>query len=202
LTGRSDCFSLELGIILISGAADALEEGVMKRTSQRYTAAACTFAAALLWATSAQASPVKFTFTGAFNGSFELQDGAPADSFTAGQAFNKSFTNPTGNVGPLGGYVAGYNPAVFSGLDMLINTAANNAFYFDGPKFYSGSEAVPNFPFGSYALRDAFTNASTTLVIGAGAPGAPGPELGGGLLAGLASAFALFATRLRRRPAC
>jgi hypothetical protein len=77
----------------------------------------------------------------------------------------------------------------------VIDTGAEYA----GDVFFTGNVQAPHFDTGIFALENGYTSAPVTLTITAAAPGAPGPEMGAGLLSALAAGLALLVTRVKRR---
>jgi len=170
----------------------------------RLSLAAC--AAAFAFAAPASATPLKFTFTGASVGSFNLDSNpTPANVYSASTMV--SISNATGRFAgfDVATFFAASDAGGFFATDFLtLSTYAD--FY--GQQLYSGSLAHPVFAVGIYDLgtRSAFRDIVLTVTDATGAvfgpsraaPGAPAPEVGAGWLAALAAAAALVLTR--RRP--
>lgn len=143
--------------------------------------------AALAAASPACAAPLLFSFTGTFNGSFLLDSNPVVSSFGA-STFSADYTNGTGDF-PTNANAIFYDPDFNAGFTLTTAPAD-----FKGVILFSGPTGKPHILSGTYTL-DA---GSTTLTIG---PGAPGPEIAGGLFAALAALGALALTR-RPRVAC
>jgi hypothetical protein len=93
----------------------------------------------------------------------------------------------------------GYFP---QGVDLeVLYGARADAYYkrlvFSGPQMYSGAETDPTYLPGSYAVKVGFFGEGERGVVTI-APGAPGPEIGLGLIPALAALAGLAMTRARR----
>ena len=169
---------------------------------------ACAVAGlALSLSAPALATPLTFTFTGAFNGSFML-DSNPVVATSTPIASGVLYTGGTGDFATTRTENAGggpYNIAFFT--DSFLPPVNSNFYstrgvdYGTGPQLFSGTTAAPVFSTGSYAFGEYFSGQPGTLTISGGGgsrgPGAPAPEIGAGWLAGLATLAAFALTRMR-----
>jgi len=142
-----------------------------------------------------QAAPLLFSFSGNVSGSFAI-DSDPVPYFVNGVSFRTNFSDGTGffsgSSGPGTGELDGLDPSWFGGMSLALYPSGGGFLTGNGPQFWSGPLSAPHFVAGSYAMTDQVGNAYSLTISN---PGAPAPELAGGLLAGLAAAFALVATR-------
>lgn len=159
---------------------------IVSSTLRRITVTFGLAAAALALATPASAAPLKFAFTGVFNGSF-LIDSNPAPTFHDSNQFQVDYTAGTGDF-PASANAIFYVNDLPGGFDITTPFADHI-----GPILWTGTTAAPQFKTGKFSLD----GGSTVLNIG---PGAPAPELATGLLAAMAAFGALALTR-RRQPA-
>jgi hypothetical protein len=162
---------------------------------------------ALLSLGAAHASTVWFSLTstgGAYDSSFTLDTTTAPDSSTDGVSF--SYNSVAGSFpGGISAAEVGFGvPAANSGLSGIIAPPPTNiatAFFFSGPQVYTGPESAPVFTTGSYDVQVGplfQPGVDGTLTISNTAPGAPGPEIGLGLIPALAAMAGLALTRSRR----
>lgn len=152
----------------------------------------------------ALASPLQFTFTSSTGpaASFVLDstpNPAPANVSeffflmpntpgTFDGTTNSDYVAFHGQDGQAGG---AFEYRYFNGSDFIDHS-------YSGDKMYTGTNAAPTFTTGTYSLFDSGNPTSTnTLVIADASPGAPGPEVGLGLLPAIAALGGLWLTRQR-----
>ena len=172
---------------------------------------ACAVAGlALSLSVPAFATPLTFTFSGAFNGSFQLDSNPVVILSSPGDYFYTDYTSGTGDFGSprsLPGNIAfatttyGNNNG-FSGFTAEFYTTTGGGTYdIRGPQLFGGSTEAPVFSSGTFSASNYYTGQPGTLTISGGGgsrgPGAPAPEIGAGWLAGLATLAAFALTRLR-----
>lgn len=152
---------------------------------------AAVASAAFALATPASAAPLLFTFTGFFNGSFRL-DSNPVPTFVDVDHFSVGIAAQTGDFAKES-EVSFYTSANSAGGGLI--SGPGNFVDVYGPELYSGTFANPVFSPGAFVLSD--LSGSRTIDLAIAAPGAPLPDLGGGLVAGVIALVALATTRLR-----
>jgi len=150
----------------------------------RSVISALAAAATLAIATPAAAVPLKFSFTGIYNGTFQI-DSNPVTSGASGVSFNAEYTGGTGDF-PAAANIIFYDPSSAGGFNL--STAPAD---FSGPILYSGPTAKPTLLTGTFSLN----SGTESLTVG---PGAPAPEIAKGLLAALTAFGALALTRRNR----
>jgi hypothetical protein len=174
---------------------------VSLRRVVRALAAAAAALVAIGVAGAALASPLQFTFSSTTgpSASFVL-DSSPTPDVVS--PFYFLMTNPIGT------FDGGTNTAQYVGFHGQDGQAGGSfEYYFNNgggfidhnygsDKLYGGTNAAPTFIPGTYSLFDSANPAATnTLTIAA--PGAPGPEIGLGVLPAMAALGGLLLTRRR-----
>lgn len=165
-----------------------------RRTSFRLALSVLAAGGALAVASPALATPLLFTVSGFYNGSF-LLDSNPTPTSTGPDNFVANISGQTGDfVGEVD--VAFYNKSGGGG----IASGPNDTVELFGPQLYSGTFSNPSFRAGAFVnLVDFNLNLSDlTISVAGGGPGAPAPELATGLLSGLLALGALAFSRRRR----
>jgi hypothetical protein len=173
---------------------------MMKRFAARLAASLMGAALVLGAAASAHASTLVFTLTGSPENTFSFTADSSPTPTTA--FFNAVFT-----INAPGTFADGSHSAVVAffssgqSFQLGYNTGTSIG-QFDAPtQLYTGPESSPTFKTGVFQLtNNTDSSIVTTLTIGEeGAPGAPGPEVGLGLIPAAAALAGLAMTRTRTR---